>query len=193
MPEPTPVHFVPGIETDEDELRKPCAPVKTVREGLAIARDLWAMLERNNRRAVNQIRRHDGKQPLVGLLKPGIGLAAPQIGIHKRVCVLDLPSGKVVMVNPEIIGFSSARAPFTEGCLSIPGRTVDTHRHFWVTVQCLNWKEPRTFGPQRPTDPFDLFVESVCAQHEIAHVYGKLIQDFERDDYPAPPLWNEWK
>ena len=67
----------------------------------------------------------------------GIGLAANQIGINKRVCVINVKE-PVVLVNPKIVEKSEEMFAFIEGCLSFPGDTIKTTRHKWVKVQADN-------------------------------------------------------
>lgn len=168
-----------SILTDTGLLRKPCERVKTIKEGLAIARKLWAELDRNNAKAKNQY---------------GIGLSANQIGILKRVCVIGIKHTKLAFVNPEIIETSDDKIQWNEGCLSLPGQQVDTFRYLWVKIKCLNMPDPVVLGAvdtERWTTA-NLF-ECVAAQHEIAHLSGLLMTDFTNENYPVPGReWEEW-
>lgn len=189
-PQATPVYFVPGIVTEVDELRKPCSKVK-LSDGLSVARELFAMLERNNKRAYkpqNFWKAKSGQVPL----RAGVGLAAPQIGIHKKVAVIDMPGHQFAMLNPRIIRWSETLFPCVEGCLSMPGEDFETYRFAWVEVECLNWTGPRVFGcaDARLSEKDSLL--NVCVQHEIAHLFGKLPPDFETEQYPTPDAWDTW-
>lgn len=100
---------------------------------------------------------------------PGIGLAAPQIGVSKRVIVIDIGDGPVELINPLIIEREGEEVD-AEGCLSIPGVTGDVARAAKVRVQGLN----------RRGDPIDRVAEGLLAralQHEIDHLDGVLFVD----------------
>lgn len=107
---------------------------------------------------------------------PGIGLAAPQVGIKKRVMVIDISwkdekSEKKLlqMVNPKIIRREGA-IEWEEACLSIPGFAQTMQRSEKVTVEALD-KRGKTFS----TEAQGLL--AICLQHEIDHLDGKLIID----------------
>ena len=177
--------------TDEIMLRKPCDPVTSIREGREIAHRLQAALSRHNKRA---------KRPMsLAAFKSGerrwfgLGLAAPQLGIHKRVCVLDYGT-PVVLMNPEIVAYSANKFPAEEGCLSLPGEKFDTYRYFWVSVKTLNLPGLTTFGGKTPEESTPrAMLRSVVAQHEIAHCYGLLATDFSTPGYPPPEEWETWR
>ena len=108
---------------------------------------------------------------------PGVGLAAVQVGVPRRLIVLDTAKGEdeppcpLVLFNPEIVALGSETREHEEGCLSIPGVRIDIERPSSVTVQFLD----RTGKPQ------ELAAEGLLAtaiQHEIDHLNGKLIIDF---------------
>ena len=101
----------------------------------------------------------------------GIGLAAPQVGRTERLAVIDLGDDPFVIINPEVIASSSARARGEEGCLSIPDIYADVERPKAVTVQALD-REGRTFEREAT----DLLAR--CLQHEIDHLDGKLFLDY---------------
>ncbi len=104
---------------------------------------------------------------------PGIGLAAPQINVHKRIVVIDLSEEKnspLFFVNPEIIK-SSGEEEMEEGCLSVPEYSAIVHRPSEVTVKALNQD-----GEEFEMDCNDLL--AVCIQHEIDHLDGKLFVDY---------------
>jgi len=107
---------------------------------------------------------------------PGIGLAAPQIGVMKRVVVMDLAKEgekpePIVMVNPEIEAVSEETQVTEEGCLSIPELYYEVERPARVTVKYtdLDGKEV----VKEATDRF-----AVCVQHEIDHLDGVLYIDY---------------
>ncbi|MCE2517897.1 MAG: peptide deformylase [Alphaproteobacteria bacterium] len=107
---------------------------------------------------------------------PGIGLAAPQIGISKRVIVMDCSDddeadAPLKMANPEIITLSDASQTMEEGCLSIPGHHGEVTRPNGVTVRYLD----------ENNEPRELTCEgllAVCIQHEIDHLNGVLFIDY---------------
>lgn len=104
---------------------------------------------------------------------PGIGLAAPQINVHKRIVVIDLSEEKnspLFFVNPEIIK-SSGEEEMEEGCLSVPEYSAIVQRPSEVTVKALNQD-----GEEFEMDCNDLL--AVCIQHEIDHLDGKLFVDY---------------
>ena len=100
---------------------------------------------------------------------PGIGLAATQVDVHKRVVVIDVSEDKsnlMAFINPEILGRSGEQA-CEEGCLSVPGIYEKVTRSERVKVRSLD--------PQG--EPFTLEAEgllAVCIQHEIDHLDGKV-------------------
>jgi len=106
---------------------------------------------------------------------PGIGLAAPQVGVLKRVIVLDIDreevkTGPLVMANPEIVEASDDDATYEEGCLSVPEHYSDVARPAKVTVRYLD----RDGEKQEMTCDGLL---STCVQHEIDHLDGILFID----------------
>ena len=105
---------------------------------------------------------------------PGIGLAAPQINISKRLIVMDCGKDDTPelfkMVNPEIVGQSDARAILEEGCLSIPDHTADVERPAEVEIRYLDED-----GIDRSLTASGLL--AACVQHEIDHLNGVLFID----------------
>jgi peptide deformylase len=107
---------------------------------------------------------------------PGIGLAAPQIGISRRLIVMDpakedAPSTPLVMVNPEILERSDELRLHDEGCLSIPDFTAEIERPARTRVSYLN----------RAGKPQEMELEgiwSTLVQHEIDHLNGVLFIDY---------------
>ncbi len=107
---------------------------------------------------------------------PGIGLAAPQVGILERVIVVDVTDHKtekpnpIAMVNPEIIRASDDLSVTQEGCLSIPDIYADVTRPAEVTVRYVDRD-----GEVRTLDAGGLL--ATCIQHEIDHLNGVLFID----------------
>jgi peptide deformylase len=175
------------IVTDEAALRLPSEPVKDLSEGGEVARKLTYALRKHNTKAAKDAKRGKTTETVMG-----VGLAAPQIGIHKRVVVLMLDGVPTVLMNPAIVAWSPETIPFTEGCLSFPGVRVETTRHLWVMVEAMNHREPLVFGPKGGDWSDAAVLKSVVAQHEIAHLDGQLFTDFARKDsrgsHPDPAV-----
>ena len=104
---------------------------------------------------------------------PGIGLAATQVNVHKRVIVIDVSEEKnqpLVLVNPEILD-KRGTEEMQEGCLSVPDYYDTVRRAEWVRWRALD----------RDGKPFELETDgllAVCIQHEIDHLDGKLFVDY---------------
>ena len=101
----------------------------------------------------------------------GVGLAAPQIGIAKRLAVIDItsgqdPSAKLVLANPEIVA-RAGRQRKEEGCLSLPGCHAEVTRPQRVLVRALD-----ASGQEYTLTGQDLLARAFC--HEIDHLHGKL-------------------
>jgi peptide deformylase len=106
---------------------------------------------------------------------PGIGLAAIQIGVPKRVIVMDLARPEEepqpqYFVNPEILWASEETAPYEEGCLSIPEIYDEVERPSRVKLKYLNYQ-----GEEIVEDADGLY--AVCIQHEMDHLEGVLFID----------------
>ncbi len=104
---------------------------------------------------------------------PGIGLAATQINVHKRIIVIDVSEDRgtpLVLINPEIIEKDGQQFG-EEGCLSVPGvyEPVERAEHVLVTTLDLQGQEQRL-------EARDLL--AVCIQHEMDHLEGKLFVDY---------------
>ena len=105
---------------------------------------------------------------------PGIGLAAPQVGVSERVIVMDCDrTGAVTMFNPEIISSSNETNIHAESCLSIPDQRDDVTRP--KTVQ-VNWLDRNGVVQEKVFDG----LWATCVQHEIDHLDGKLYIDYLR-------------
>ena len=100
----------------------------------------------------------------------GVGLAAPQVGISKRLIVADTGEGPIKLANPEIIK-TKGSDKMEEGCLSIPDVKVDVERPHEVTLTGLNEK-----GGEIELKAGGLLARIL--QHEIDHLNGKLIIDY---------------
>jgi len=104
---------------------------------------------------------------------PGIGLAATQVNVHKRVIVLDVSDESdepICLINPEIIE-TSGEEEMDEGCLSVPGFYEAVHRAESIKVRALN---PSGESFELETDG----LLAVCIQHECDHLDGKLFVDY---------------
>lgn len=99
----------------------------------------------------------------------GVGLAGPQVGVLRRVCVIDVGEGLVEMVNPVIVKSSGSQCG-REGCLSLPGRQAVVTRPMYVTVQFQDRK-----GNPHEMEAEGFFARAVC--HELAHLDGQLYID----------------
>ncbi len=110
---------------------------------------------------------------------PGIGLAAPQVGVMDRLIVLDCskddeagePPRPLVMFNPEVVAGSDEKNVYEEGCLSIPDQFAEVTRPKVVDVRWIDRD-----GNER-SDTFD-GLWATCVQHEIDHLNGKLFIDY---------------
>jgi peptide deformylase len=106
---------------------------------------------------------------------PGIGLAAPQVGVSKRVIVLDLakegePPAALKLANPEIVWVADEDAVFEEGCLSVPEHYAEVARPAAVRIRYLDYE-----NESREIEASGLL--ATCLQHEIDHLDGVLFID----------------
>ena len=100
----------------------------------------------------------------------GVGLAAPQVGILRRIVVIEVEPGEVIeLINPKIIAFSGEQDG-QEGCLSVPGRWGMVKRPMHVTVRALNRK-----GEEFEITGHELLARCFC--HELDHLDGALYID----------------
>jgi peptide deformylase len=100
----------------------------------------------------------------------GVGLAAPQVGILKRVIVVDPGDGLIEVVNPELVDLEGEQLDPPEGCLSIPGLLGEVRRANRLKVK----------GQNRYGEPFEMEAEGYLArifQHEVDHLNGILFID----------------
>ena len=137
------------LKVGDSTLRKVCRPVDTVTPRICTLID--DMIE--TMRAAD-----------------GVGLAAPQVGVLRRIVVIETPDdGLFELINPKIIAFSGEQET-EEGCLSIPGRWGTTRRPMHVTVRAMN----------RRGETFDVTGSGLLAKafcHEIDHLDGILYID----------------
>lgn len=152
------------IVKNKEYLHKKTEPVSSVEEGNEIARKLIE--------AFNS-------------LSNGLGLSANQIGILKSVSIVKVKKDKdpLILMNPVITEYGKEKLIFTEGCLSIPGKLVNTVRYTKIVVSTLNHANPLPFGPDiEPITQESVrsdygILETVCVQHEIDHLNGIIITD----------------
>lgn len=100
----------------------------------------------------------------------GAGLAAPQVGILKRVAVIDFGDGVVELINPEILE-TEGETEYEEGCLSLPGKRGKTMRPNYVKVKTFD-----RAGAESVIEGHD--VMALALVHEIGHMNGELFIDF---------------
>lgn len=141
----------------DPRLKKVCPPVPDISDELRVlAKDMLATM-------------YDA---------PGIGLAAPQVGVMSRMIVMDCVKSDaeekprpMVLVNPEVLAVSDEENTYEEGCLSIPDQFADVTRPKVVRVGWLDLDG----NPQE--EEFD-GLWATCVQHEIDHLDGKLFIDY---------------
>ncbi|TMH61515.1 MAG: peptide deformylase [Betaproteobacteria bacterium] len=104
---------------------------------------------------------------------PGIGLAATQVNVHKRIIVIDVSpthDDLKVFINPELV-FAEGESGYEEGCLSVPGYYDKVRRAGRITVRAQDERG----------EPFELTTDgmlAVCVQHEMDHLVGKVFVDY---------------
>ena len=144
---------------DKNKLQEKCSPI-SVKEG-----------EEIGVRLLHELRESEN----------GIGLAANQIGINKRVCVINVKE-PLVLINPKIVEKSKEQFIFPEGCLSFPDDKIKTTRHQDIVVEADNHDGKLSFSANSK-DINDAF-ECVCVQHEIDHLDGITMFDREFKQEP---------
>lgn len=102
----------------------------------------------------------------------GLGLAAVQVGILKRIVVIDLYDGqsKFVLINPKITKLEGEKVAFDEGCLSFPNQFAKVERYNKVTVEALD-----EYGKKYTLEASDLLAQ--CIQHECDHLDGHVFKE----------------
>jgi peptide deformylase len=142
------------IIKDKTKLEEKCSPV-SVKEG-----------EEIGVRLLHELREAEN----------GIGLAANQIGINKRVCVINVKE-PLVLINPKIVEKSKEQFIFAEGCLSFPDSKLKTARYQDIVVEADNHEGQLSFSANSKN--IDDAFECVCVQHEIDHLDGITMFDRE--------------
>ncbi len=145
---------LPIITAPDPRLKVKCEPVESV--DAAIAKTMEDMLE-------------------TMYLAPGIGLAAPQVGITKRILVVDVspkdgPREPIRMANPEILWHSDDLATYEEGCLSLPEQYADVERPARIKVRYLDQD-----NAEQELEADGLL--ATCIQHEMDHLEGVIFVD----------------
>lgn len=140
------------IVTDEEFLRKPCKPVEN------FDKKLWTLLD-------------DMADTMYKA--NGVGLAANQVGVLRRIVVIDVDDNLIELVNPEIIE-TSGEQNGQEGCLSFPGQFGDVKRPMNVTVKAQD-----RFGKEFTVKGKELLARAFC--HETDHLSGKVFVDLAVD------------
>ena len=137
------------VKIGDDVLRKVCRPVEKITPRICTLLD--DMIETMH-------------------AADGCGLAAPQVGILRRIAVVEVEPGKLIeLINPKIVAYAGEQEE-QEGCLSIPGRWGITKRPRHVTVRATD-RNGNTFE----VSGSDLLARALC--HEIDHLDGKLFID----------------
>ena len=99
----------------------------------------------------------------------GVGLAAPQVGVLKRVVIIDVGNGVIELINPEFVSVSGKKTS-VEGCLSVPDRWGEVERPAKVVVRALNRK-----GEEFEITGEELLATALC--HELDHLDGIIFVD----------------
>lgn len=149
----------------DDILKKKCKPVKAITDSTKeLIQDMFDTMYEAN----------------------GVGLAAPQVGILRRICVIDIREGDpVVLINPEIVE-SSGEQTDEEGCLSIPGKVAEVTRANYVKVSSLDMDmNPVTYEGE------GLLARAM--QHEIDHLDGILYGERASEPYRDLEEEEEWE
>ena len=107
---------------------------------------------------------------------PGIGLAAVQVGILKRLVVIDISKGEeekkpIFLINPQIIHQSKKTSVYEEGCLSLPGQFAEIERPAECTIKYIDYN-----GKEKDLKADGLL--ATCIQHEVDHLNGILFIDY---------------
>ena len=141
------------VKVGDETLRKVCRPVEKITPRILTLLDDMAQTMR---------------------AADGVGLAAPQVGVLRRVVVIEVEPGKLIeLINPKIIAYSGSQTG-SEGCLSVPGKSGTVTRPMHVTVRALN----------RHGETFDITGSELLARafcHELDHLDGKLYIDIAKN------------
>lgn len=146
------------VKVGDDVLRKKCRPVDEITPKITQLLDDMA----ETMRAAN-----------------GVGLAAPQVGILRRIVVIEVEEGNLIeLINPKIIAYAGEQDG-TEGCLSVPGKWGMVKRPMHVTVRATN-----RHGEEFELTGSELLARAIC--HELDHLDGKLYIDVARNIETVP-------
>ena len=146
------------VKVGDDVLRKKCRPVEVINQ--RTIRLLDDMIE--TMRDAN-----------------GVGLAALQVGVLRRMVVIEVEEGNVIeLINPKIIAYAGEQDG-TEGCLSVPGKWGLVKRPMHVTVRATN-----RLGEEFELTGSELLARAIC--HELDHLDGKLYIDVARNIENVP-------
>jgi peptide deformylase len=149
-----------------------------LREICVLGEDILRKKSRTVERIDDRIRQLAGDMAETMYKANGVGLAAPQVGILKRIIVVDVGEGLVTLINPEILEAKGSQSD-EEGCLSIPGKRGTVERPMEVIVKGLdeqgNVKEIKAEG---------YFARALC--HEIDHLSGTLFIDKMEKEVQLP-------
>lgn len=152
------------IVQDEQFLKLPCEKA-TIEEGEEIANKLFRVLNERG---------------------DGYGLSANQIGIQKQVVAINVKK-PYYFINPRIVE-AEGEIYYFESCLSFPGENIRTKRHATIVVECDNYEGQLYFDvsyfDEKGMDNIDV-TEIVTVQHEISHLEGKTMFDYEYKQKPV--------
>jgi peptide deformylase len=151
--------MLPIVEVPDPRLRQISSPVETVDDGVRkLVADMFETM----------------------YAAPGIGLAAIQVGVPKRILVIDLQEPEeeggepvkkpLVFINPEILDHSERDVPYSEGCLSIPDQYAEVDRPDLIRAR---WLDEQGVAHEEEIDG----LLAVCLQHEMDHLNGILFID----------------
>ena len=141
------------VKVGDDVLRKKCRPVEEITP--KIIRLLDDMAETMHH-------------------AEGVGLAAPQVGVLRRIVVIEVEEGNLIeLINPKIIAYAGEQVG-NEGCLSVPGKWGIVSRPMHVTVRATN-----RYGEEFELTGSELLARAIC--HELDHLDGKLYIDIATD------------
>ena len=146
------------VKVGDDVLRKKCRPVDEITPKILRLLDDMTETMRNAQ---------------------GVGLAAPQVGILRRIVVIEVEEGNVIeLINPKIIAYAGEQTG-TEGCLSVPGKWGTVTRPMHVTVRAIN-----RHGEEYEITGSELLARALC--HELDHLDGKLYIDVATEIETVP-------
>lgn len=146
------------VKVGDEILRKKCRPVEVINQRTLQLLDDMAETMREAQ---------------------GVGLAAPQVGVLRRIVVIEVEEGNLIeLINPKIIAYAGEQDG-TEGCLSVPNKWGTVKRPMHVTVRAIN-----RHGEEFEITGSELLARALC--HEIDHLDGKLYIDIARDIETVP-------